>query len=57
MGEQLPHGNILFPVLCELGNVLLHRITQPHLAELEQLHHRGCGRDDFGERCHVEDGV
>ena len=50
MNQQLPDRNILLPTLCELRNVLRHRISQPELPTLPQLHHRDGRRDHLRQR-------
>ena len=52
--QQLPHRDVLLPILRKLRQILRHRIIHPHLALLHQLHHRSRSRNHLGQRRQIE---
>ncbi len=52
--QQLPHRDVVLPILRKLRQILRHRIIQPHLTPLHQLHHRRSSSNHLGQRSQIK---
>ena len=57
VGQKLAHGDSLFAITGEFGNIGVNRLIQFDLAALPQNHHRGRGGENFGHGSNIENGV
>src|SRR5580704_3900925 len=55
--QKLPHRDVVLPVLRKLRQILRHRIIQPHLPLLDQLHHRSSSSNHLGKRRQIKNRI